>query len=169
MPEVKIVRQREIDTFDEWKDQPCKCIHCGRTLKNIYAKNSHLSHCKARQLQRFFKVGKYLFTVRSNPLKRKMLVINEEIQETHDAKIIVGLLKGFMKYGLISTFTATELSGSPTMLEYPDGVVKFPELKRRLNPDDMLSFKTAVENVKSQNLNTAVEQTINKPVEGKNS
>jgi hypothetical protein len=159
MPETKTERQREIQTFEEWKDQPCKCIHCGRTLKNIYAKNSHLSHCKARLLQRFFKVGKYLFTVRCNPLKRKMFVINEEILESHDPKIIVGLLRGFMKYGLISTFTVTELAGSPTMVEYPDGIVKFPELKKRLNAADMQTFKTDVETVKTQKVNTPGEQT----------
>lgn len=88
-----------------------------------------------------------------------MFVINEEILESHDPKIIVGLLRGFMKYGLISTFTVTELAGSPTMVEYPDGIVKFPELKKRLNAADMQTFKTDVETVKTQKVNTPGEQT----------
>lgn len=154
MPETKVIRQREIQTFDEWRDQPCKCIHCGKTLRNIYAKNCHLSHCKMRLLQRFFKVNKYLFTVRCNPLQRKIMVINDEIQETHDAKIIVGLLKGFLKYKLIDNFTITTLTGSPEMMAYPDGIVKFPDLKKRLNPADMQTFKTDVETLKTQKVNT---------------
>jgi len=88
-----------------------------------------------------------------------MFAVNEVILETHDAKIIVGMLTGFMKYGLINTFTVTELKGSKEITDYPDGIVNFPELKKRLSPSDLQAFKTDVETIKTQKVNTPVKQT----------
>jgi hypothetical protein len=112
-----------------------------------------------RILSRFFKVGKYLFTVRCNPLKRKIFAINEVIQDTHDAKIIVGLLTGFLKYGLINTFTATELTGSKELLARADGIVTFPEIKKLLNPVELKTFQNDVDSIKTQKVNTPTKQT----------
>jgi len=126
---------------------------------NLAALRAHLGHCKARQLNRYFIVGKYLFTVQSNPLKRKIMTIHEEILDTHDARVIIGLLKGFNRYGLISSFTVVELEGwTKETPIFPDGIVSFPNLKKKLSPKNMDLFQTDVQNMK-QKVNTQKEQT----------
>ena len=152
---------RAIHPEAPWKDQKYSCVHCHREFPSYSAKNAHLSHCKMRLLNRYFKVQTYIFTVNCNPLKRKIFAINDEIMETHDAKVIVGLLKGFMRYGIIATFTVTELEGNEETLKYPDGMIRFPVLKKLLSSKDFTAFQTSLEEVKNQKVEMPVRQTTN--------
>ena len=146
--------------LETWRDQPCKCIHCGKVFKSLAGLRAHLGHCKRRQLNRYFIVGKYLFTVQCNPLKRKIMTIHEEILDTHNEKVIIGVLKGFNRYGLISTFTVTELQGwDKEHPLFPDGIISFPKLKKGLSPQNMENFQTEVTKMKEK-VNTP-EDTIN--------
>lgn len=85
--------------------------------------------------------------------------IHEEILETHNEKVLIGLLKGFNRYGLISTFTVTELDGwdKDTPI-FPDGIVSFPTLKKKLSPKNMQNFQSEVGKMKEK-INTSAQQT----------
>ncbi len=152
-------KSKVLHPLEPWRDQPCKCVHCGKVFESLAGLRAHLGHCKSRQLNRYFVVGKYLFTVQCNPLKRKIMSIHDEILETHNEKVIIGLLKGFNRYGLITTFTVIELEGwvkeNPL---FPDGIVSFPQLKKKMSANNLQSFQLEVTKMK-QKVNTPEEQT----------
>jgi hypothetical protein len=140
--------------LEPWRDQPAKCFHCQKVFPTLAALRAHLGHCKLRQLNRYFVVNKYLFTIKCNPLKRKILAINDEIQDTHNEKVLIGVLKGFFRYGLISNFTVTELTGwTKENPFFPDGIVKFPDLKKKLSSQNMQTFQNSVEKMKNEQIN----------------
>jgi hypothetical protein len=130
------------------------------------SKNSHLSHCKKRLLQRFFKIEQYLFTVRCNPLKRKILALNEIVIKMHDPKAVLGAFEGFKQYKLVESYTVTELKNpSDTFKKLPNGIVRYPELKKVLQPSELSIFQSDVEKLKSDgNVNTQEETDTTKEV-----
>jgi hypothetical protein len=154
-------KPRVLHPMEPWRDQPAKCVHCNRVFPTLAGLRAHLGHCKLRQLNRFFVVGKYLFTIRCNPLKRKIMSINDEILETHNEKVLIGLLKGFVRYNLLSNFTVSELDGwTKENPLFPDGIVRFPELKKKLTPKNMEMFQQGVEKLKTTpQINIDVTQT----------
>ena len=146
----RVSKPRVLHPMEPWRDVPAKCVHCNKVFPTLAGLRAHLGHCKLRQLNRFFIVGKYLFTIKCNPLKRKIFAIHDEILETHNEKVLIGLLKGFVRYNLVSNFTVTELEGwTKENPLFPDGIVRFPELKKKLTPKNMQTFQQGVEQLKS--------------------
>lgn len=156
----------KVDVLEPWLNTPYKCVHCGEVFKKgLPALRGHLGHCKSRLLNRFFVVGRYLFAVKCNPLKRKILSADEEIKETHDAKVFLGLLKGFQRYGLIQSFSVTELpEWSNTNPLFSDGIVSFGTLKKKLSPANMQMFKSDIEKQLNSHINIQEETNSNKEV-----
>lgn len=97
-----------------------------------------MSHCSKRLLRRYFLVGKYVFIVALNPLRRTINSINKVIEETHDAKIVMGALRGFMAQGTVNTFTAIELKDK---LKIKDGMVFYNNLCKNIEYEDFRQFK----------------------------
>jgi hypothetical protein len=163
---VNPVSAPKSNILEPWLNVPCKCVHCGEVFeKGLPALRGHLGHCKSRQLNRFFVVGRFLFAVRCNPLKRKILSADGEIKETHDPKVFLGLLKGFQRYGLIQSFSVTELpEQSKTNPLFPDGIVSFGTLKKKLTPENMQIFKSDVEKQQIHHINIAEQTNDNKEV-----
>jgi len=152
--------------LEPWLNVPIKCVHCGEVFeKGLPALRGHLGHCKSRQLNRFFVVGRFLFAVRCNPLKRKILSADEEIKETRDPKVFLGLLKGFQRYGLIQSFSVTEFPDySKDNPLFPDGIVSFGTLKKKLTPENMQIFKSDVEKQQIHHINIPEATDTNKEV-----
>lgn len=154
------------DILEPWLNTPCKCVHCGEVFqKGLPALRGHLGHCKSRQLNRFFVVGRFLFAVKCNPLKRKILSADEEIKETHDPKVFLGLLKGFQRYGLITSFSVSEMPDwSKTNPLFSDGIVSFGTLKKKMSADNMQIFKSDIERQQNTHINIPEQQTVKEEV-----
>jgi len=68
-------------------------------------------------------------------------------------------LKGFNRYGLISTFTVIELEGwVKEQPLFPDGIVSFPQLKKKMSANNLQTFQTEMSKMK-QKINTSEDQT----------
>jgi hypothetical protein len=65
-----------------------------------------------------------------------------------------------MRYGLIAAFDAVELEGKES-IDYPDGMIRFPVLKKLLIAKDYTAFQTSLESVKNQKVEMPTRQTTN--------
>ena len=138
--------------LEPWRDIPCKCIHCGKILRNSAAKNVHLQHCTKRILSRYFKVGTYLFIVQWNPLKRRSAALHNLIVKFHDPKMFIAVLEYNKEIGVLHNYSATKLDGSPEMLEYPDGVIRYPVIVQKLSKMGLDGFHQEVQKLEAEKI-----------------
>jgi hypothetical protein len=139
-----------------WKDKPCTCIHCGKVLKNYYAKNSHLGHCKKRILNRYIKIDRYLFILKWNPLKRRALAIEKMIKDFQDKdtlpKLVVGACEYLRNAGVLKDYSITEVE-SDEFVAYPDGWVSYPRIKKLMKPQELQIFESNAQELSNRNAN----------------
>ena len=123
--------------FEPWKDQPCDCVHCGKTFPNNASKNSHLMHCKKRFLNRFYKIGDkkgsaYLVTIQWNPLKRRRNAIQKLIGEYKNPQMLIGAITYLMNEGVVRNYATLPLEESVEMIKISDGRVLYNQLTKLL-------------------------------------
>ena len=154
--------------LEPWRTQTCTCVHCGKVLKNFYAKNSHLSHCKLRILTRYLKVRSYIFILRWNPLKRRAMSLQQMITDypkENDPEKLPQLILGACQYlhneGSLKSYTITELNNISTeMNEYPDGWVSASIVKKMIKPEDFIDLeKTTAYEIERQKVNNQQSST----------
>lgn len=148
---AKNTTQKVLHPNAPWLDQPVSCWFCGKSFTNMPSLRGHLGHCRMRLLNRYFVVGKFLFTIQCNPLKKKVLSADAECKETRDPRVFLGLIKGYQRYGLINSYTVTELNGwDKNAPLFPDGLVSFNVLKKKMSSQDMQMFQTDVGKLKNK-------------------
>ena len=151
--------------LEPWRTQTCTCVHCGKVLKNFYAKNSHLSHCKLRILTRYLKVRSYIFILRWNPLKRRAMSLQQMITDypkDNDPEKLPQLILGACQYlhneGSLKSFTISELN---ITTEYPDGWLSASVVKKMIKPEDFMDLeKTTAYEIERQKVNNQQSSTI---------
>jgi hypothetical protein len=130
--------------FEPWKDQPCACVHCGKMFPNNASKNSHLMHCKKRFLNRYYKVGKYLFTIQWNPLKRRRNAMQKLINEFKKPEMLLGAIAYLMNEGVVRNYAALPLEESAEMLKMQDGRVLYSMLSKLLSVKELKLLEAQV-------------------------
>jgi hypothetical protein len=122
------------NVFEPWKDQPCDCVHCLRSFKNISSLHSHLGHCTYRFLNRYYKIGDY----------RRRNALQKLISDFHDPKMLLGAVAYLMNEGIIRNYAALPLEKSSKMLQYPDGRVLFNMVKKLLSEKELRALEAQV-------------------------
>ena len=157
--------KKNIHILEIWKNQPVKCIHCGKELKNYAAKNSHLQHCKKRILTRFLKVEGFLFVIRWNPLKRRAMALQKTLDEYKDKKpenlpiLILGACTFLKNSGTLHNFAVIEIENSPQLKVYTNGWIGYPIIKKYMATQDMTVFESNVVDLQKQIFNN--NQSVN--------
>jgi len=159
--EIIVDTETQVDIrniLEPWRYQKFICIHCGRSMRNWWSKNAHLSHCKKRILSRYFKVQNFLFVLRWNPLKRRSFALVKLIEQYKKPELVLGALEYLKFVGTLQEYSITELT-SPGFIAYPDGIINYPNLQKSLNPADISLLGGTLKQI-PQNTDIPVEPTI---------
>lgn len=135
--------------LEPWRDQICTCQHCTKSFSNLASMYSHLSHCRHRFLNRYYKIGNqkgnsYLFTLQLNPLRRRRNALQKLISDYHDPKILVGAVAYLINEGIIRNYSALPLEESEKMIQHPDGRVLYSVLKKLLTEKEFHALEAQV-------------------------
>jgi hypothetical protein len=154
-----------LDALEPWRTTPMRCVHCGKLFSGAHpyaSKNAHLSHCKKRILSRYFKVDNFLFVLRWNPLKRRVLALDKLSKDFSGKSVLVQLVLGACEYlknsGVLSDYTVTELEQSTEMIAYPNGWVTYPTIKSKMQPTELASFENSALELSNRKYNTVEQQ-----------